>query len=179
MSSNVRFLQSDKPAEIFLKQIEDIFDLYCDSAGMEGFSVTKETTLRCMVSIGIVLVITGGIFSAFVSIPRMAVHPEVIKDGAVDSAWFISVIIPLVVAAFLLIFFILNRHNLARIKAYLIVVEVAVILLSLMIAKQANYYSEYDFALLELIYAGIYLIAGILLIIVSVKIKRSASSETK
>jgi hypothetical protein len=108
----------------------------------------------------------------------MAVHPEVINDGAVGSAWFISVYIPFIAAAFLLIFFFLNRHNLARIKICLNVVGVVVILLSLMIAKEANYYSKYDFAVLELIYAGAYLIAGILFIITSVKISRSASSET-
>ena len=141
--------------------------------------MTKETTLRCMVSIGIVLVITGGMFSAFVSIPRMAIHPEVINDGAVDSAWFISVYIPLIAAAFLFVFFILNRHDLTRIKIYLNVAGVLVVLLSLIIAKQANYYAKYDFAVLELIYAGAYLIAGILFIITSIKISRTASPETK
>jgi hypothetical protein len=145
--------------------------------------MAKESTLRCMVSVGIVLVIAGVVFSAFVSIPRMAVHPEVIEDGAVDSAWYISVIIPLIAAAFLLVLFILNRHNLARIKTHLIVAEVVVILLSLMIAKQAGYYLETyrfsDMATPEFICAGAYMIAGILLIIASFKIKRSTSSEKK
>lgn len=145
--------------------------------------MAKESTLRCTVSVGIVLVIAGVVFSAFVSIPRMAVHPEVIEDGAVDSAWYISVIIPLIAAAFILVLFILNRYNLARIKTHLIVAEVVVILLSLMIAKQAGYYLETyrfsDMATPEFICAGAYMIAGILLIIASFKIKRSTSSEKK
>ena len=141
--------------------------------------MAKETTLRRMVYAGIGLVIAGAVFSAFVVIPRMEMHPESIDS--VPSAWFFCVIIPLIVAAFLLASFILNRHNLKRIKAYLIVAEVVVILLSLMIAKEAGYYLEtyrfYDMAIPEFICAGAYLIAGILLIIASVKIKRSTSSE--
>jgi hypothetical protein len=109
----------------------------------------------------------------------MAVHPESI--GSVPSAWFFSVIIPVIVAAFLLASFIPNRHNLERIKTVLIVAEVTVIILSLVIAKQAGWYSEqyrfYDFTIPEFICAGVYLIAGILLIIVSVKIKQPKPSE--
>ena len=141
--------------------------------------MAKETTLRSMVSVGIGLVIAGVVFSAFVSIPRMAMHPESI--GSVPSAWFFSVIIPMIVAAFLLTSFIPNRHNLARIKGVLICAGVVVIILSLMIAKQAGWYLGqyrfYDFTIPEFICAGAFLIAGILLIVVSVKIKRSASSE--
>ena len=141
--------------------------------------MAKETTLRSMVSVGIGLVIAGVVFSAFVSIPRMAMHPESIDS--VPSAWFFSVIIPMIVAAFLLTSFIPNRHNLARIKGVLICAGVVVIILSLMIAKQAGWYLEqykfYDFTIPEFICAGVYLIVGILLIIESVKIKRSASSE--
>jgi hypothetical protein len=141
--------------------------------------MAKETTLRSMVSVGIGLVIAGVVFSAFVSIPRMAMHPESIDS--VPSAWFFSVIIPMIVAAFLLTSFIPNRHNLARIKGVLICAGVVVIILSLMIAKQAGWYLEqykfYDFTIPEFICAGVYLIVGILLIIASVKIKRSASSE--
>jgi hypothetical protein len=141
--------------------------------------MAKETTLRSMVSVGIGLVIAGVVFSAFVSIPRMAMHPESIDS--VPSAWFFSVIIPLIVAAFLLTSFIPNRHNLARIKGVLICAGVVVIILSLMIAKQAGWYLEqyrfYNFTIPEFICAGVYLIVGILLIIVSVKIKRLTSSE--
>jgi hypothetical protein len=133
-----------------------------------------------MVSVGIGLVIAGAVFSAFVVIPRMAKHPEVIEEKADVSSTFF-VIIQLIVAAFLLASFIPNRHNLKRIKAVLIVAEVVVILLSLMIAKGAGWYLEqygfYDFTTLEFICAGAYLIAGVLLIIVSVKIKRLTSSE--
>jgi site-specific recombinase len=140
--------------------------------------MAKETTLRRMVSVGIGLVIAGVVFSALVSIPRMAMHPESIDS--VPSAWFFSVIIPLIVAAFLLTSFIPNRHNLARIKGVLICAGVVVIILSLMIAKQAAWYLEqyrfYDFTIPEFICAGVYLIVGILLIIVSVKIKRLTSS---
>lgn len=142
--------------------------------------MAKESTLRRMVSVGIGLVIAGAVFSAFVVIPRMAKHPEVIEEKADVSSTFF-VIIQLIVAAFLLASFIPNRHNLKRIKAVLIVAEVVVILLSLMIAKGAGWYLEqygfYDFTTLEFICAGAYLIAGVLLIIVSVKIKRSTSSE--
>ena len=140
--------------------------------------MAKETTLRSMVSVGIGLVIAGVVFSAFVSIPRMAMHPESIDS--VPSAWFFSVIIPLIVVAFLLTSFIPNRHNLARIKGVLICAGVVVIILSLMIAKQAGWYLGqyrfYDFTIPEFICAGVYLIVGILLIIVSVKIKRLTSS---
>ena len=143
--------------------------------------MAKETALKRIVSIGIGLVIAGAVLSVFVVIPRMEMHPESIDS--VPSAWFFCVIIPLIVAAFLLASFIPNRHNLKRIKAVLIVAEVVVILLSLMIAKQAGWYLEqyrfYDFTIPEFICAGVYLIAGILLIIVSVKIKRSTSSEKK
>ena len=139
--------------------------------------MAKETTLRRMVSVGIGLVIAGVVFSAFVSIPRMAMHPESIDS--VPSAWFFSVIIPLIVAAFLLTSFIPNRHNLARIKGILICAGVVAIILSLMIAKQAGWYLEqyrfYDFTTPEFICAGAYLISGILLIIASVKIKRLKS----
>ena len=143
--------------------------------------MAKESSLRYMVSIGIVLVIAGAVFSAFVVISKMAMHPESINSVA--SAWFFCVIIPLIVAAFLLASFVPNRHNLARIKGVLICAGVVVIILSLMIAKQAGWYLEqyrfYDFTIPEFICAGVYLIAGILLIIVSVKIKRSTSSEKK
>lgn len=134
-----------------------------------------------MVFAGIVLIITGGLFSAFVSLPRMAVHPELTKDGSVDSAWTISVYIPLILAVFLLLLIILNRHHLARIKPYLIGVEILVIFLSMIIAKAAGYsldrYRFSDSAIPEFICAGAYLIAGILFIIVSIKIKRSPSSK--
>jgi len=145
--------------------------------------MAKETTLRCIASVGIGLVIAGVVFSAFVLIPRMARHPEVVGDGAVGSAWFLSVIIQLIVAAFLLASLIPNWHNLKRIKSYLIVAGVAVIILSLMISKEAGYYLGryrfYDMAIPKFICAGAYLIAGILLIIASVKIKQSTSSEKK
>ena len=141
--------------------------------------MAKESYLRLMVSVGIGLVIAPAVFSAFVVIPMMEMHPEVIEDGAADSAWFMSVIIPLIIAAFLLASFIPNRHNLVRIRWILILGVALIIIGSLAIAKEANYYSEYDFAIPELICAGAYLIAGILLIIVSVKIKRSTSSEKK
>ena len=141
--------------------------------------MAKETTLRSMVSVGIGLVIAGALFSAFMVISRMEMHPESIDS--VPSAWFFCVIIPLIVAAFLLASFIPNRHNLARIKGVLICAGVVVIILSLMIAKQAGWYLEqykfYDFTIPEFICTGVYLIVGILLIIASVKIKRSASSE--
>lgn len=143
--------------------------------------MAKETTLRRMVYVGIGLVIVPAVFSAFVVIPRMAMHPESINSVA--SAWFFCVIIPLIVAAFLLASFVPNRHNLARIKGVLILGEVLIIIGSLAIAKQAGWYLEqyrfYDFTIPEFICAGAYLIAGILLIIVSVKIKRSTSSGTK
>ena len=132
-----------------------------------------------MVYVGIGLVIAGAVFSAFMVIPRMEMHPESIDS--VPSAWFFCVIIPLIVAAFLLACFIQNRHNLERIGCVLILGEVLIILLSLAIAKQAGWYLEsygfYDMAIPEFICAGAYLIAGILLIIASVKIKRSTSSE--
>jgi uncharacterized protein YacL len=141
--------------------------------------MAKETTLRRMVYVGIGLIIAPAVFSAFVVIPRMAMHQESINSVA--SAWFFCVIIPLIVAAFLLASFVPNRHNLARIKGVLICAGVVVIILSLMIAKQAGWYLEqyrfYDFTIPEFICAGAYLVAGILLIIVSVKIKRSTSSE--
>jgi hypothetical protein len=145
--------------------------------------MAKETALKYMVSAGIVLIIAGGLFSAFVSLPRMAMHPEIIKDGGVESAWFFSVILPLIAAAVLLVIFTLNRQNLLRIKEYLIVSEVALIILSMIIAKAAGYdlerYRFVDVAIPEFVNAGAYLIAGILLIIVSVKIRRSTSSEEK
>ena len=143
--------------------------------------MTKESALRYMVFAGIGLVIAPAVFSAFVVIPRMAMHPEVIEDGAVASAWFMSFIIPLIIAALLLASFIPNRHNLARIRWILILGEVLIIIGSLAIAKQAGYYSEqykfYDFTTPQFICAGSYLISGILLIIASVKIRRSTSSE--
>ncbi|MGD8539879.1 MAG: hypothetical protein PVI66_14275 [Candidatus Aminicenantes bacterium] len=143
--------------------------------------MTKESALRYMVFAGIGLVFAPAVFSAFVVIPRMAMHPEVIEDGAVASAWFMSFIIPLIIAALLLASFIPNRHNLARIRWILILGEVLIIIGSLAIAKQAGYYSEqykfYDFTIPEFICAGSYLISGILLIITSVKIKRLTSSK--
>lgn len=139
--------------------------------------MAKESTARLMVYVGIGLVIAGAVFSAFVVIPRMEMHPESIDS--VPSAWFFCAIIPLIVAAFLLACFIQNRHNLERIGCVLILGEVLIILLSLAIAKQAGWYLEqyrfYDFTTPEFICAGVYLIAGILLIIASVKIKRSTS----
>ena len=141
--------------------------------------MAKESALRGMVYAGIGLVIAGAVFSAFVSIPRMAMHTESIDS--VPSAWFFSFIIPLIVAGFLLASFMPHRHNLERIQTVLIVAEVTVIILSAVIAKQAGWYLEqnrfYDFTIPEFICAGAFLIAGILLIIVSVKIKRPTSSE--
>ena len=147
---------------------------HCDSAEREGYSMVKESSLRGIMYAGIGLVIAGAVFSAFVSIHRMAMHPESI--GSVPSAWFFSVIIPVIVAAFLLTSFIPNRHNLARIKGVLICAGVVIIILSLVIAKQAGWYLGqyrfYDFTIPEFICAGVYLIVGILLIVVSAKIKR-------
>jgi uncharacterized membrane protein len=145
--------------------------------------MTKESSLRLMISVGIGLVIAPAVFSAFVIIPRMAMHPEVIEDGAVASSWFMSVIIPLIIAALLLASFIPNRHNLVGIRWSLIFGYLFIIIGSLAIAKQAGYYLEqykfYDFTIPEFICAGSYLISGILLIITSVKIKRLTSSERK
>jgi uncharacterized membrane protein YkgB len=141
--------------------------------------MAKESALRGMVCAGIGLVIAGTVFSAFVSIPRMEMHPESIDS--VPSAWFFSVIIPVIAVAFLLTSFIPNRHNLARIKGVLICAGVVIIILSLAIAKQASWYLEqyrfYDFSIPEFICAGVCLIAGILFIIASVKTKRSTPSE--
>ena len=141
--------------------------------------MAKETTLRRMVSVGIGLVIAGVVFSAFVSIPRMATHPESIDS--VPSAWFFSVIIPLIVAAFLLTSFIPNRHNLKRITVSLIIAGIVVILLGLILIQGVDWYlgryGFYDVAILLSIFIVTNLIAGILLIIASVKIKRSTSSE--
>ena len=94
--------------------------------------MAKESTARLMVYVGIGLVIAGAVFSAFVVIPRMELHPESIDS--VPSAWFFCAIIPLIVAAFLLACFIQNRHNLERIGCVLILGEVLIILLSLAIA---------------------------------------------
>jgi uncharacterized membrane protein len=143
--------------------------------------MAKESALRGMVYAGIGLVIAGAVFSAFVSIPRMEMHPEVIEDGSVASSWFFSFIIPLIVAGFLLASFVPTRHNLKRIKAVLIVAAVVAIILSLMISKQAGYYLEsygfHDIVIPEFICAGAFLIAGILFIVVTVKIKRSTSPK--
>jgi hypothetical protein len=142
--------------------------------------MAKETALRRIVYAGIGLVIAGAVFSAFVAIPRMAMHPEVIEDGAVISSWFF-VIIQLIVAAVLMAFIIPNWDDIWRIKGVLIFAGVVVIILGLMISAQAHHYLTfhgfYDVAILRFICAGANLIAGILLIIALVKIKRSTSSE--
>ena len=118
-----------------------------------------------------------GLLSAFL----MEIYPEAVRDGAYASSLVFSVVIPLIVMAFLLASFVPNRHDLKRIKTLLVVAEVVFIILSLMISKQAGYYLEsfgfYDMAIPEFICARAYLFAGILLIIASVELKRSTSSE--
>ncbi len=58
--------------------------------------MAKETALRRMVYVGIGLVITEAAFAAFVAIPRMALHPEIVKLGTVHAHW-IFVIVKLIV----------------------------------------------------------------------------------
>lgn len=142
--------------------------------------MAKETALRRMVSVGIGLVIAEAVFLAFVAIPLMAKHPEFVSLGSVRG-YRIFVIFQLIVVAFLLASFIPNRHNLKRITASLILAGIVVILLGLMFIQGVDWYlgryGFYDVAILLSICIVTNLIAGILLIIASVKIKRSTSSE--
>ena len=142
--------------------------------------MAKETTLRHMVSVGIGLVIADAAFLAFVAIPLMAKHPEFVSLGSVRGYWIFTIFL-LIVAAFLLASFIPNRHNLKRIKAVLILAGIVVILVGLMFIQGVSFYLEeygfYDVAILLSTCIVTKLIAGILLIIASVKIKRSKSSE--
>jgi len=142
--------------------------------------MAKETALRRMVSVGIGLVIAWAAFLAFVAIPLMAKHPEFVRLGSVRGYWFF-VIVQLIVAAFLLASFIPNRHNLKRITASLILAGSVVILLGLMFFQGVSFYLEeygfYDVAILLSICIVTNLIAGILLIIASIKIKRSTSAK--
>ncbi len=142
--------------------------------------MAKETALRRMVYVGIGLVITEAAFAAFVAIPRMALHPEIVKLGTVHAHW-IFVIVKLIVAAALLAFVIPNRHNLGRIKALLNLAGVAVIVLSIPLFSNAVFYSErygyYDVANLLSIRIVANLIAGILFIAVPIMLRRSTLSE--
>ena len=142
--------------------------------------MAKETALRRMVSVGIGLVIAEAAFLAFVAIPLMAKRPEFVRLGSARGYWFF-VIFQLIVAAFLLASFIPNRHNLKRITVSLILAGIVVILLGLMFIQGVDWYlgryGFYDVAILLSIFIVTNLIAGILLIIASVKIKRSTSSE--
>jgi hypothetical protein len=143
--------------------------------------MAKETTLRYMVSVGIGLVIADAAFLAF-AIPLMARHPEFVNTGSSLGYWFF-VSFQLIVAAFLFASFIPNRHNLKRITASLILVGIAVILLGSILIQGIDWYlgryGFYDVAILLSIFIVTNLIAGILLIIASIKIKRSTSSEKK
>jgi biotin transporter BioY len=112
----------------------------------------------------------------------MAMHPEFVNTGSSRGYWFF-VIVQLIVAAFLLASFIPNRHNLKRITVSLILAGIVVILLGLIFIQGIDWYlgryGFYDVAILLSIFIVTNLIAGILLIIASVKIKRSTSSEKK
>lgn len=135
----------------------------------------KETTLRRMVSVGIGLVITEAAFLAFVALPRLAKHPELIDS--IRSYRIISIIRLIVVVA-LLVLFIPNRDNIGRIQAFLKLAGVLVILLSFPMFSGAVYYSDIDdVAILLSICLVANLIAGILFIAVPIKLGRSTSEE--
>ena len=142
--------------------------------------MAKENTLRRMVYVGIGLVIAEAAFAAFVAIPRMALHPEVVSLGTVHAHW-IFVIVKLIVAAALLAFVIPNRHNLGRIKALLNLAGIVVIVLNIPLFSNAVFYSGeygyYDVAILLSIRIVANLIAGILFIAVPIKFERSTSEE--
>ncbi len=140
--------------------------------------MAKENILRRMVYVGIGLVIAEAAFFAFVVIPRLAIHPECVKST--QAYWFFAKI-RLVVAAALLAFFIPNRHNLRRIKAFLTLVGVLVIVLSFPMFSGAHWYLDkygfYDMANLLSICIGANLIAAILFITVPIMLRRSSSSK--
>ena len=137
--------------------------------------MAKEISLRRMVYVGIGLVITEAAFSAFVVLPRLAKHSELIDS--IRSYRIISIIRLIVVIA-LLALFIPNRHNIGRIQAFLKLAGVLVILLSFPLFSGANYYSDVDdVAILLTICLVANLIAGILFIAVPIKFERSTSEE--
>ena len=142
--------------------------------------MAKETALRCMVYVGTGLVIAEAAFLAFVVIPRLAMHQEAIRLGSVRSSWFF-VKIQLIVAATLLAFIIPNRHDVRKIKVFLIIAGIVVIVLSLPIFSGAVFYLEsyrfYDVAILEFMCVGANLIAGILFITVPIMLRRSSSAK--
>ena len=142
--------------------------------------MAKEITLRRMVYVGIGLVIAEAAFAAFVAIPRMASHPEVVELGTVQTHW-IFVIVKLIVAAALLAFVIPNRHNLVRTKALLNFAGAVVIVLCIPLFSNAVFYSGsygyYDVANLLTIRIVANLIAGILFIAVPIILRRSTSTK--
>ncbi len=141
--------------------------------------MAKETVLRRIVYVGIGLVIAEAAFSAFVTIPRMAMHPEVVGHGSVRS-YSDFVIVQLIVAAVLLAFVILIRHDLRKIGVILIISGIVVIVLSFMMFTGAVFYLDeygfYDVANLLSICIVANLIAGILFIGVAIKLGRSTTT---
>jgi hypothetical protein len=115
-------------------------------------------------------------FSAFVAIPRIAMHPEVVRLGSVH-AYSGFAIVQLIVAAALMAFVIRYRHDMRKIEGFLVIAGIVVIVLSLIMFGSANFYLDkyrfYDVANLLSIWSAANLIAGILFIVVAIKLGRS------
>lgn len=141
----------------------------------------KETALRRMVYAGTGLVIAVAALLAFVVIPRLAVHPQAIADGANRSFLFFF-IIQLMAAAVLLAFIIRNRHGGRKIKEFLYIAGIVVILLGFMVFNGAIYMLQtykgfYEVAILMLVCVGVNLIAGILTIIAGIMLRHYSSAK--
>jgi amino acid transporter len=138
--------------------------------------LTKDTTLRHMVYIGIGLVVAEVAFSAFVAIPRMARHTELVRLGSIH-AYSIFAIVQLIVGAGLITFLIRHRHDIRKIEGFLVIAGIVVIVLSFIMFGSAAYYLDeyrfYDVANLLSIWSAANLIAGILFIVVAIKLGRS------
>lgn len=138
--------------------------------------MAKVTVLKRMVYVGIGLVIAEVAFSAFVAIPRMAKHPEVVRLGSIRS-YSIFAIVLLIVGAGLMAFVIRNRHDIKKIEGFLVISGIVVTVLSLPMFTGANFYlgeyGFYDVANLLSIWGAVNLIAGILFIVVAIKLGRS------
>lgn len=143
--------------------------------------MAKETALRLMVYAATAQVIGVAVLWAFVVIPRLAMDLEATADGVVRSNW-LFFIIQLMAAAVLLAFIIRSWHGGRKIKEFLVLAGIVVILLGFMVFNGAiyalqTYHRSYEVAILMLVCVGANLIAGILAIIAGTKLRHGSSAK--
>jgi hypothetical protein len=139
--------------------------------------MARATVLRTVVYAGTGLIILVAALIPLALIPRMAVHPEILAQGAVRTRW-IFFLIQLLAAASLFAFFLRNRKGGWKDKPLLVVAGILVLLTSYEWLEGGSFYYDRfpNIGILNFLCAGANLIAGFLLIGVRIELTRKPSA---